>query len=158
MLHGQHAPAPGAGGYWYVFALTRTGEFTHGKALKALVTHPPRRWSTRIRIPPLNGQRRRTFWVDAKRGRRRHLGDVTVVRSTGRRNDGPQQPKSLVTNLPELVPARQIVAIDRRRWWVERLVKELKGVVGLGPHQVTPQVARGERSVAIALMAYMNSY
>jgi hypothetical protein len=38
---------------------------------------------------------------------------------------------------------------------VELLVKELKGVVGLGPHQVTNQVERVERSVAIAIMAYL---
>jgi hypothetical protein len=38
---------------------------------------------------------------------------------------------------------------------VELLVKELKGVVGLGQHQVTKQAARVERSVAVAIMAYL---
>jgi hypothetical protein len=60
-----------------------------------------------------------------------------------------------VSNLPETGPARQIVAIYLRRWWVELLVKELKGVMGLGQHQVTKQVERVERSVAIAIMAYL---
>jgi hypothetical protein len=142
-------------GYWYVMALPRTWKFTNGKALKALVTHLPRWWYTRICIPTVNGQRRRTFWVYTKRVRRRHLGDVTVVLSTCRRNDGPKPTKILVTNLPETVTARQIVAIDLRRWWVELLVKELKGVVGLGQHQVTKEVGRVERSVAVALMAYL---
>jgi len=142
-------------GYWYVFALPRTWKFTNGKALKALVTHLPRWWYTRICIPTINGQRRRTFWVYAKRVRLRHLGDVTVVLSQCRRHDGPKQTKILVTNLPETVPARQIVAIYLRRWWVELLVKVLKGVVGLGQHQVTKQVERVERSVAIAIMAYL---
>jgi hypothetical protein len=142
-------------GYWSVFALPRTWNFPNGKALKALVTHLPRWGSTRLCIPTLNGQRRRTFWGSAKRVRRRHLGDVTVVLSKGRRNDGPKRTKILVTTLPETVPARQMVALYRRRWWVERLVKELKGVVGLGQHQVTKQVERVERSVAIALMAYL---
>jgi hypothetical protein len=36
---------------------------------------------------------------------------------------------------------------------MELLVKELKGVVGLGQHQVTQQVGRVERSVAVAIMA-----
>jgi hypothetical protein len=142
-------------GYWYVFALPRTWKFSNGKALKALVAHLPRWWYTRICIPTVNGQRRRTFWVYAKRVRLRHLGDVTVVLSKCRRNDGPKQTKILVTNLPEMVTARQIVAMYLRRWWVELLVKELKGVVGLGQHQVTKQVDRVERSVAVAIMAYL---
>jgi hypothetical protein len=34
-------------------------------------------------------------------------------------------------------------------------VKELKGVVGLGPHQVTKKADRVERSVAVPIMAYL---
>jgi hypothetical protein len=98
---------------------------------------------------------RRTFWVSTQRVRLRHLGDVTVVLSTCRRNDGPKHTKILVTNLPEMVTARQMVSIDLRRWWVALLMKPLKGVVGLGPHQVTTQVEQGERSVAVAIMAYL---
>ena len=141
-------------GYWYVLAFPRTWKFTNGKTLKALVTHLPRWWYTQIRLPTASG-RRRTFWVYAKGVRLRHLGDVTVVLSKCRRNDGPKQTKILVTNLPETVPARQIVAIYLRRWWVEVLIKELKGVVGLGQHQVTKEVGRVERSVAVAIMAYL---
>jgi hypothetical protein len=85
----------------------------------------------------------------------RHRGDVTVVLSKRRRNDGPKQTKILVTNLPETVPAREIVGVYLRRWWVELLVKELKGVVGMGQQQVTKQVDRVERSVAVAIMAYL---
>jgi hypothetical protein len=84
----------------------------------------------------------------------RQLGDGTVVLSQCRRNDGPKQAKIWVTKLPELVPARQIVAIYLRRWWVELLVKDLKGVVGLGQPQVTNTVDRVERAVAVAIMAY----
>jgi hypothetical protein len=36
---------------------------------------------------------------------------------------------------------------------IEVLFKELKGVVGLGQHQVTKHVERVERSVAVAIMA-----
>jgi hypothetical protein len=34
-------------------------------------------------------------------------------------------------------------------------MKELKGVVGLGQHQVAKQADRVERSVAVAIMAYL---
>jgi hypothetical protein len=87
--------------------------------------------------------------------RLRHLGNVMVVLSKCRRNDGPKQTQILVTNLPESVPARRIVAIYLRPWWVEVLLKEWQGVVGLGQHQVTKQVDRVERSVAVAIMAYL---
>jgi hypothetical protein len=87
--------------------------------------------------------------------RLRHLGDVTVVLSTCRRHEGRKPTKLRVTHLPETVPARQIVAIDLRRWWVELLVKERQGVVGLGQHQVTKEVDRVERSVAGAILAYL---
>jgi hypothetical protein len=38
---------------------------------------------------------------------------------------------------------------------IELLFKELKGVVGLGQHQVTKKPDRVERSVAVAIMAYL---
>jgi hypothetical protein len=142
-------------GHWYVMALPRTWKFADGQAVKALVTHLPRGKYTQIRIPTVNTQRRRTFWVYAKRAQLRHLGDVTVVLSTCRRNDGPRQTNILVTNLPETVPAREIVGVYLRRWWIELLMKELKGVVGLGQHQVTRQADRVERSVALAIIAYL---
>jgi hypothetical protein len=141
--------------YGYVMALPRTWKFANGKALNALVTHLPRGKYTQMRIPTVNTQRRRTCWVDAKRARLRHLGDVTVVLSTCRRHDGPKQTKILVTNLPEPVTAREIVGVYLRRWWIELLVKELKGVVGMGQHHVTTQADRVERSVAVAIMAYL---
>jgi Transposase DDE domain len=142
-------------GYGYVMALPRTWEFANGKALKAFVTHLPRWPYTQIRIPTVNTPRRRTFWVYATRARLRHLGDVTVVLSTCRRHEGPPQTTILVTKLPETVTARQMVGVSLRRWWIELLVKEVKGVVGLGQHQVTKKVDRVERSVAVASMAYL---
>src|SRR5262245_36945937 len=38
---------------------------------------------------------------------------------------------------------------------IELCIKELKSVVGLGQHQVTKDAARVERSVAVAVMAYL---
>ena len=142
-------------GYWYVRAPPRPWKFANGKALKALVTHLPRWKSAQIRMPTVNTQRRRTFWASAKRARLRHLGDVTVVRSTCRRNEGPKQTNILVTHLPETVTAREVVGVYWRRWWVELLCKELTGVVGRGQHQVTQKPDRVERSVAVASTAYL---
>jgi hypothetical protein len=142
-------------GYWSVMALPRTWKFAHGKALKALVTHWPRWKYTQMRIPMVNTPHRRPFWVYAKRVRLRHVGDVTVVLSKRQRNDGPKQTTILVTNLPETVTAREVVGVYLRRWWVELLMKALKGVVGLGQHQVTKRVDRVERSMAVAIMAYL---
>jgi hypothetical protein len=104
-------------------------------------------------MPTVHTQRRRTLWVDATRARRRHLGEVTVVLSPCRRHEGPKQTKSLVTHLPEMVTARDIVGGYLRRWWLALLVKELKGVVGLGPHQVTKHADRVARAVAVPIMA-----
>jgi Transposase DDE domain len=76
-----------------------------------------------------------------------------VVLSKCRRNAGPKQPKIRVTNLPKTVTAREVVGVYLRRWGIELLMKELKGVVGLGQHQVTRKTARVERSVAMAIRA-----
>jgi hypothetical protein len=73
--------------------------------------------------------------------------------SKGRQHEGPTQTKHLVTKLPAWGTARQMVAVSRRRWGVEVLCQEVTGVVGVGQQQVTNAVERGERSVALALMA-----
>ena len=77
-----------------------------------------------------------------------------MVLSKKRRNDSPKQTKILVTNLPD-VTAHQTIALYARRWDVELLIKELKGVTGLGQAQVTKQPQRVERSVALSVMAYL---
>jgi len=134
-------------------ARPRTWKFADGKALKALVPPLPRGKYTQRRLPTVNTPPRRTVWGYAKRARRRHLGDVTVVLRTRRRNDGPQQTNSLVTKRPESVPAREMVGVYLRRRWVEWLCRDLPGVVGVGQPQVTTQVDRGARAVAVAIMA-----
>jgi hypothetical protein len=84
----------------------------------------------------------------------RQGGAVTVVLSRRRRNDSPKHTKLPVTNLPQAT-AHTTVAGYLRRWPVELCIKELKGVVGLGQPQVTKDMARVERSVAVALIAYL---
>jgi hypothetical protein len=141
-------------GYFFVMALARTWCFENGQALKDLVTHLPKKHYQRCWVPLDEPGRRRTYWTYTKRACLRHIGDVTIVLSKQRRNDGPKQTKILVTNLPD-VRARQVVDVYRRRWSVELLIKELKGATGLGQHQVTKDPQRVERSVAMAVMAYL---
>jgi len=130
-------------GYSDVVALPRTWKCANGKALKALVTHLPRGKYSQMRIPTVNTQRHWTARVYAKRARLRHLGDVTLVLSTCRRHDGPKQTKILVTNLPEMVTAREIVGVYLRRWWI--------GASGQGrcvPAGESPAEGKGQPLVA----------
>ena len=142
-------------GHWDVRARPRTWQFANGQAVNDPVLHLPRGTSPQSRMPPGNTPRRRTFGVYAKRGQRRHLGDVTGGLRTWRRHAGPKQPTIPVTHLPEPVTARESGGVDLRRWGSELLRKELTGGVGLGQQQVTQKVDRVEPSVAVAIMAYL---
>ena len=144
-----------ARGWFFVIAFPRTWKLANGQHLRDIVTHLPLLHYRQVRVPLLEpNTRRRTFWTFAKRTQLRHIGDVTVVFSRRRRNDSPKHTKLLVTNLP-LATARMTVATYLSRWPVEICFKELKSGLGLGQSQVTKDAARVERSVAVALMAYL---
>jgi Transposase DDE domain len=144
-----------ARGWFFVIAFPRTWKLANGQHLRDLVTHLPVHHYCQIRVPLVaSTTRRRVFWTFAKQARLAHVGDVTVVLSRRRRNDSPKHTKLLVTNLPHAT-ASLTVALYLRRWPVELCIKELKSVVGLGQHQVTEDAARVERSVAVAVMAYL---
>jgi len=137
----------------FVFAIARTWKTVEGKALKDLVTHLPRKYSQRTRVPRLPGAKGcTTFWVYSTRLCLRHIGDVTVVLSKKGRNLGPKQTKILVTNLDEWIP-RQVVGAYQRRWPVEQINRELKTDLGLGEHQVSKDERRIEKSFGIAVLA-----
>ena len=139
--------------FFFVMSLARTWKFEDGHSRKDLVTHMRKDCFTKTWF--INSQaRRRVYWAYFKTTRLRHIGDVTVVLSKKRRNSGPKATKILVTNLPE-VNRRTVIALYSRRWNVELLIKELKGVPGLGQAQVTKEPRRVERSVALSLMAYL---
>ena len=59
-----------------------------------------------------------------------------------------------VTNLAELTP-RQVVSMYQKRWAVELMHWELKSGLGLGEHQVSGDTNRSEKSVGIAVLAYL---
>jgi hypothetical protein len=139
----------------FVFAIARTWKTVEDKAIKDLVTHLPRTYYQRIRVPRLPGaQGCKTFWVYSTRLCLRHIGDVTVVLSKRGRNIGPKHTKILVTNLDEWIP-RQVVSAYQRRWPVEQINRELKTDLGLGEHQVSGEEGRIEKSFGIAVLAYL---
>jgi hypothetical protein len=82
------------------------------------------------------------------------VGDVTLVLSKKGRNLRPKQTKILVTNLAELTPS-QVVCTDQKRWAIARMHWELKSGLGLGEHQVSGDTNRSEKSVGIAVLAYL---
>jgi len=139
----------------FIFAIARTWNMENGKSLKNLVKHTPHSCYRRTWIERLPGHRgRKTFWIFEKCTRLKHLGDVIVVLSKKRRNLGPRKTKLLVTNLLEL-SGRQVISLYQRRWAIEILFKELKSGLGLGEHQVTKKLPRIEKSLGIALIAYL---
>jgi hypothetical protein len=150
----RDADAP-ARRWGFVFALARTGKTVEDKAIKDLVTHLPRQYYQRIRVPRRPGTTGcKTFWVYSTRLCLRHIGDVTVVLSKRGRNVGPKPTKILVTNLDAWIP-RQVVSAYQRRWPVEHINRELKTYLGLGAHQVSREEARIEKSFGIAVLAYV---
>jgi Transposase DDE domain len=150
----RDADAP-ARRWGFVFAMARTWKTVEDKAIKDLVTHLPRNYSQRVRVPRLPGTKGcKTFWVYSTRLCLRHVGDVTVVLSKRGRNLGPKQTTILVTNLDEWIP-RQVVSAYQRRWPVEQINRELKTDLGLGEHQVSGEEGRIEKSFGIAVLAYL---
>jgi hypothetical protein len=139
----------------FVFSIARTWKMEDGKSLSNLVKHIPRANFAMTWIPRLASNKgRKTFWVFRKRARLRHIGDVTMVLSKTGPNVSPQNTKILVTNLVELT-ARQVLSIYQKRWPIEILFWELKSGMGLGEHQVTKDVDRIEKSIGIAIIAYL---
>ena len=151
----QRAAADPARQWGFVFAMARTWKTVEDKAVKDLVTHLPRKYYQRVRVPRLPGATGcKTFWVYSTRLCLRHIGDVTVVLSKRGRNLGPKHTKILVTNLDEWIP-RQVVGAYQRRWPVEQINRELKTDLGLGEHQVSTEEGRIEKSFGIAVLAYL---
>ena len=139
----------------FVFAIARTWNMADGKSLRNLVKHTPHSCYRKTWIPRLPDHKgRKTFWIFEKLTRLKHLGDVTVVLTKKGRNVGPKNTKVLVTNLVEMT-TRQVLLVYQRRWTIEVLFKELKSGLGLGEHQVTKEVDRIEKSIGVAIIAYL---
>jgi len=146
--------ADGARRWGFVFALARTWKTVEGTSLKNLVPHGPHQYYQCTRVPREGRKGRKTFWTYSTCVGLRHVGDVTVVLSKKGRNTGPQPTKILVTNLAALTPS-QVVCIDQKRWAIELMHWELKAGLGLGEPQVSGDTNRSEKSVGIAVLAYL---
>ena len=154
MVHDRDKADP-ARRWGFVFAIARTWKTAEEKTLKNLVTHLPHKYYQRTQVPRETvGKGRRTFWTYHTRVCLRHVGDVTLVLSKKGRNVGPHNTKLLVTNLAELTP-RQVVSIYQKRWAIELVNWELKSGLGLGQHQVSRRADQIEKSVGIAVLAYL---
>jgi hypothetical protein len=114
-----------------VFAMPRTRKVTNGKSLRDLVCPLPKSCYHR-RASAKPERRRRDYWVLRRRAPRNHLGDVTMVLSKKRRNEGPQQVPRGVTHLPE-ARAGAMLRAYAWCWAVELVIKALKGGWHLGP-------------------------
>ena len=139
----------------FVFAIARTWKTADEKTIKNLVTHVPHKYYQCTRVPRGHGRKgRKTFWTYSTRLGLRHVGDVTMVLSKKGRNMSPQHTQILVTNLAALPPS-QVVCIYPKRWAIELMNWELKSGLGLGEHQVSGDTNRSEKSVGIAVLAYL---
>ena len=133
----------------------RTKSISSVRVLERGVTHVPHKYYQCTRVPRGHGRKgRKTFWTYSTRLCLRHVGDVPVVLSKKGRNMSPQHTKILVTKLAELT-ASQVVCIYQKRWAIELLHWELKSGLGLGEHQVRGDTNRSEKSVGIAVLAYL---
>ena len=137
--------------YAYVFAMPRTRKCTNGKHLRDLVQHVPKSCSSRRASHKPDG-RRQDYWVFTRHATLHNLGDVTIVLSKKRRNQGPKGVKIIVTNLRE-ASAGAILSIYAWRWSIEATIKELKSGLHLGQMQVTKESERVGRSVALSVLA-----
>jgi hypothetical protein len=139
----------------FVFASARTWKTVEDKTIKNLVTQVPQKYYPCTRVPRAHGRKgRQTFWTYSTCLCLRHGGDVTVVLSKKGRDMSPQPTKILVTNLAALTPS-QVVCISQKRWAIELMNWELKSGLGLGEHQVSGDTNRSEKSVGIAVLAYL---
>jgi hypothetical protein len=139
--------------YKFVFALPRTWKFEDGTHLRDLAKHLPKSRYHRM-ASYTTDCRRKDYWVFVRPGRLKQLGDVTILLSKRRRNEGPKTVKLIVTNL-DSPKAAEILQIYSRRWSVEVVFKELKSQLHLGQMQVTKEASRVKRAMLLPVLSYM---
>jgi hypothetical protein len=110
-------PCPQGQHFRIFFGLARTWKLADGTALRQLARHTPK--SCYRRVASYNPDRRRQdYWVFRRSASVRHLGDVTILLSKRRRNDGPKPIKRIVTNLKE-TKTGDLLSYQARRWGLE---------------------------------------
>jgi Transposase DDE domain len=140
-------------GWGYVFGLARTWKLNDGTALRQLARHTPKSCYRRVASYKPD-RRRQDYWVFRRPASVRHLGDVTILLSKRRHNDGPKQIKLIVTNLKE-AKTGDILSYQARRWGIEVTFKELKSGLHWGQMQVTKQPERVRHALLLPVLAYL---
>jgi hypothetical protein len=140
-------------GWDYVFGLARTWKLNDGTSLRHLAKYTPK--ACYHRVAAYNPDRRRKdYWVFRRSASVRYLGDVTLIMSKRRRNDGPKQIKLIVTNLQQ-AKTGDILSHLARRWGLEVTFKELKTGLHLGQMQVTKTPERVRHALLLPILAYL---
>jgi hypothetical protein len=139
--------------YKFVFALPRTWKCEDGTHLRDLAKHLPKSRYHRV-ASYTTDRRRKDYWVFVRPARLKELGDVTILLSKRRRNEGPKTVKLIVTNL-DSPTAATILQIYSRRWSVEVMFKELKSQLHLGQMQVTKEASRVQRAMLLPVLSYL---
>jgi Transposase DDE domain len=140
-------------GWDYVFGLARTWKLNDGTSLRHLAQYTPKACYHRVAAYKPD-RRRQDYWVFRRSASVRHLGDVTILWSKRRRNDGPKQMKLIVTNLKE-AKTGNILSHLARRWGLEVTFKELKSRLHLGQMQVTKKPERVRHALLLPVLAYL---
>jgi hypothetical protein len=141
-------------GWGYVFGLARTWKLADGTYLRDLARHTTYGCYHRYVAHNPDGHRK-CYRVYRRTACVRHLGQVTLVLSQRRRNDGPQRIRLLVTNLAEATTTGTILSHYPRRWGVEVAFKGLKSGLHLGQMQVTKEPERVDRGLLLPVPAYL---
>src|SRR3954454_18990055 len=124
-----------------MFCLPRTWKRADGTPLRDLARHLPQGRYHRV-ASATPDRRRRDDWVYLRRAELNLLGDVTVLLSKKRRNQGPQQVKLIVTKLEPASATTMLSVYARRGGGGEVTFKELKSALHLGQMQVTRRPER----------------
>jgi Transposase DDE domain len=140
-------------GWDYVFGLARTWKLADGTHLRDLARYTPKSCYHRVASYKPD-RRRKDYWVFRRQASVQHLGDVTILLSKKRRNDGPKRIKLIVTNLNE-AKTGEILSHFARRWGVEVTFKELKSELHLGQMQVTKEPERVRHALLLPILAYL---
>jgi hypothetical protein len=140
-------------GWAYVFGLARTWKLNYGISLRHLAKYTPKACYHRVAAYKPD-RRRRDYWVFRRPASVCHLGDVTILLSKRRRNDGPKQIKLIVTNLNE-AKTGDLLSYHGRRWGVEVTFKELKSGLHGGQMQVTKAPERVRHALLLPVLAYL---
>jgi hypothetical protein len=139
--------------WFYVFCLPRTWKLADNTHLRDLARHLPKARYHRV-ASYTPDRRRQDYWVFLRQARLMLLGDVTVLLSKKRRNQGPQSIKLIVTNL-DGASATTMLSIYARRWGVEVTFKELKSGLHLGQMPVTREPGRVVHALLLPVLAYL---